>query len=90
MRFQRRLIGNDCYSHAVGNGETHPDVLEQAIDYQVPPDKFDKLAQYHGSGNVERSKGEISAHCDKEGANFLAINLTHEIVIDQHDLDSAC
>ena len=58
----------------------HKDVMEQIIDYKVPPDKFDDLARYDGSVIVERTKGEISARCDKEEANFLALNLADDIV----------
>ncbi len=58
----------------------HPDMLKQTISYQVPPDKFDELAEYDGSVIAERTKGEIAARCDKEGANFLALNLAHDIV----------
>jgi hypothetical protein len=29
---------------------------------------------------VERTKGELSARCEGEEANFLAINLAHQIV----------
>lgn len=58
----------------------HTDVLEQVIPYKVPPDKFDELAEYDGSVIVERTKGTIAARCDKEMANFLAINLAHDIV----------
>lgn len=57
----------------------HPDVMEQVIDYRVPPAMFDELAMYDGSVIVERTKGELSARCDKEGANFLALNLANEI-----------
>lgn len=58
----------------------HPDMLKQTISYQVPIDKFDDLAEYDGSVIVERTKGEISARCDKEEANFLALNLADDIV----------
>jgi hypothetical protein len=58
----------------------HKDVLEQSVEYRVPPEKFDELAAYDGSVIVERTKGEISARCDKEAANFLALNLAHDIV----------
>lgn len=58
----------------------HPDMLKQTISYQVPTDKYDELAEYDGSVIVERTKGEISARCDKEEANFLALNLANEIV----------
>ncbi len=57
----------------------HPDLLEQAIAYQVPLGKYDDLARYDGSVVAERTKGEISARCDKEGANFLAINLANDV-----------
>jgi len=57
----------------------HKDVMEQIIDYRVPPDKFDDLARYDGSVIVERTKGTIAARCDKEEANFLALNLAHDI-----------
>ena len=58
----------------------HTDFLEQVIDYQVPPAKFTDLAAYDGSVIVERTRGEISARCDKEGLNILALNLAHQIV----------
>jgi hypothetical protein len=67
----------------------HKDVLEQVIDYQVPPDHFDDLAHYDGSVTVERTKGEISARCDKEGANFLALNLANDIVQGNKTVDEA-
>jgi hypothetical protein len=58
----------------------HMDMLLQAIDYPVPPDKFDALAEYNGSVIAERTKGELAARCDMEEANFLALNLAHDIV----------
>ncbi|WP_412063493.1 hypothetical protein [Rubrivirga sp. IMCC45206] len=67
----------------------HPDLLEQFIDYQVPPDRFDDLAQYDGSVIAERTKGEISARCDKEGANFLAINLAHDVATGRRTVEEA-
>ncbi|MGH8284417.1 MAG: hypothetical protein ACRETT_01460 [Steroidobacteraceae bacterium] len=38
----------------------HKDVLEQVIDYKVPPDKFDDLARYDGSVIAERTKGTFA------------------------------
>jgi hypothetical protein len=67
----------------------HKDVLEQFIDYKVPPDKVDELAAYDGSVIVERTKGEISARCDKEGANFLALNLANDIVMERISVEEA-
>ena len=58
----------------------HADVLEQFIDFRVPPDKADDLAMFDGSVMFERTKGELSARCGGESANFLAINLAREII----------
>jgi hypothetical protein len=57
----------------------HVDVLEQFIDYRVPPDKADDLAAFDGSVMIERTKGELSARCGGEAANFLALNLAREV-----------
>ena len=67
----------------------HPDFLKQTISYRVPPEKFDELAEYDGSVIVERTKGEIAARCDLEGANFLALNLAHEIVTGKRGVKDA-
>ena len=67
----------------------HPDLLEQAIDYQVPLGKYDDLARYDGSVIPERTKGQLSARCDKEGANFLAINLAHDVATNRRTVEQA-
>jgi hypothetical protein len=67
----------------------HTDFLEQFVDYHVPPDKFDDLAAYDGSVIVERTKGEISARCDKEGLNFLALNLADQIATGKIGVEEA-
>jgi hypothetical protein len=58
----------------------HQDSIESVIDYRVPPDKYDELAEFDGSVIVERTAGEISARCHDEQANRLALNLAHDIV----------
>lgn len=85
--WKRTVVYRDTVPHRFPM--PHPDLLEQFVDYQVPPEMFDELAQYDGSVIVERTKGEISARCDKEGANFLAINLAHDIVTGQRTVDEA-
>lgn len=75
--WKKTIVSRDTIVH---NFPTpHPDLLEQIIDYKVPVDKFDDMAEYDGSVIIERTKGEISARCDKEGANFLAINLANDV-----------
>jgi hypothetical protein len=67
----------------------HKDVLEQFVNYEVPPDYFDDLAHYDGSVIVERTKGVISARCDKEEANFLALNLANDIIQGNKSVEEA-
>jgi hypothetical protein len=67
----------------------HPDLLEQFIDYQAPLEMYDELAVYDGSVIVERTKGQMSARCDKEGANFLAINLANDVATGRRTVDDA-
>ncbi len=67
----------------------HADFLTQYIDYEVPLDKFVELARYDGSCLVDRTSGEAGARCDSEAANFLTINLMHEIVTGARTVDDA-
>lgn len=68
---------------------THPDFLEQTIDYRTPPQLFDKVALYDGSVYPDRTKGEVSAVCDKEEMNTLSLNLFHEVVTGQRSVEEA-
>ncbi len=59
---------------------SHTDYVQQTINYKVPVGKFDELARYDGSVIVERTKGTMSARCDKEEMNILALNLAHDVI----------
>lgn len=76
--WKRTIVYRDEIPHNFP--QPHSDTLEQIIDYQVPVEKFSELAKFDGSVIVERTKGEVSARCDMEAANILALNLMHEIV----------
>ncbi len=58
----------------------HTDVMQQFVDYRVPPEKFSALAIFDGSVIAERTNGELSARCDQEAMNMLALNLSYEIL----------
>jgi len=64
-------------------------VMEQFVDYRVPVDRFDDLAKYDGSVIAERTKGVLSARCDKEQANFLAINLANDVATGSKSVEQA-
>jgi hypothetical protein len=65
------------------------DILEQAIDYRVPPEKYGALAAYNGSVTARRTRGELAAMCDKEAMNFLALNLAHDIITGKLSVEEA-
>lgn len=67
----------------------HKDYLKQTIDYRVPPEKACDIAEFDGSVIIDRTAGELSARCDLEGANLLAINLTDQIVTGKTDVAQA-
>jgi hypothetical protein len=67
----------------------HTDFIQQTINYKVDPDKYDELARYDGSVIVERTKGTLSARCDKEEMNFLALNLAHDIITGKKTVEEA-
>lgn len=67
----------------------HTDYLKQVIDYRVPPEKFDDLGQFDGSVYVDRTNGELAAKCDREEANFLALNLANDIITGEISVDDA-
>jgi hypothetical protein len=67
----------------------HIDAVESVLDYRVPVDRFNALAEFDGSVVVERTAGEVSARCHDEQANFLALNLMHDIVTGAKDVHAA-
>ena len=69
--------------------EEHKDSLLQAIPYHVPPEIVSDLMQFDGSIIVERARGELAARCDDERANYLALNLAHEIITGEKSVDEA-
>jgi hypothetical protein len=69
--------------------EPHHDSLTQVIAYRVPPEFAGRLLQFDGSILIDRTRGELAARCDSEAANYLALNLAHEIVTGKKTVDQA-
>jgi hypothetical protein len=67
----------------------HEDFLKQTINYRVPADKADELTAFDGSVTFNRTKGEMSAMCDKTEMNNLAFNLSHDVVTGKKTADEA-
>jgi hypothetical protein len=67
----------------------HPDFLTHTVKHTVPLDKLDELAQYDGSVWFHRTTGELSAQCDTEAHNNLALNLAHEVMTGKRTVEDA-
>lgn len=58
----------------------HVDYLTQTVRHRVPAAKLAELFEYDGSVWYHRTRGELSAQCDVEEMNYLALNLSHDII----------
>ena len=67
----------------------HTDMMQTTINYDVPEDKMDDLGKFDGSVTFDRTQGTMSARCDKEGNNFLALNLANDIITGKKTVASA-
>lgn len=67
----------------------HTDMMTTSITYKVPEDKMDDLGKFDGSVTFDRTQGTMSARCDKEGNNFLALNLANDIITNKKTVDEA-
>ena len=67
----------------------HTDMMKTTIRYEVPIGKFDDLARFDGSIIVDRTQGLMSARCDKEANNFLALNLANDILTGKKSVEEA-
>lgn len=85
--WKRTLIFRHEYPHEFPIH--HTDVMQQWIDYKASPEVYDDIAAYDGSVVLERTVGEMSARCDKEPANFLALNLAHEVATKKRTVEDA-
>ena len=64
----------------------HIDAVESVIDSRSGGQDH---AEFDGSVVVERTVGEASARCHDEQANFLALNLMHDIATDAKSVEEA-
>jgi hypothetical protein len=69
--------------------QPHKDILQQTVNYRVPPAKVGDLLAYNGSLVVDRTRGELSAHCDTEAHNILTLNIANDIVRGDRTVEQA-
>ena len=67
----------------------HTDMLQTTISYKVPIIKMSELGNFDGSITFDRTQGTMSARCDNEANNFLALNLAHDIITNSKTVEQA-
>jgi hypothetical protein len=67
----------------------HKDVLEQTVNYRVPHGKMGDLVKYDGSLLIDRTRGELTAHCNNEESNTLTLNIADDIVKGDRSVEQA-
>ncbi|NEE04283.1 hypothetical protein [Phytoactinopolyspora halotolerans] len=85
--WKRMVASKTYYEHNFP--APHIDSVESTINYRVAPEQVSSLAQFDGSVVVERTAGEVTARCHDEEANFLALNLMHDIVTGHKNVTEA-
>lgn len=77
--FVKTVIARDEIAHNFPMA--HVDFLTQTVRHRVPADRLAALNEYDGSVWYHRTRGELSAQCDVEEMNVLALNLAHDVII---------
>jgi hypothetical protein len=86
--FKRSVLYKEAVVHKFPM--EHKDVLEHFIDYKITDaKKVMEIWNFDGSVILERTKGEMSARCDREEANVLALNLADQIATGKTSVESA-
>jgi hypothetical protein len=93
LRWQDNRPWSRTVVHKVGAehdfAAKHMDVLLQVVPYKVPLNFLEALATFNGSVVADRTLGELTAHCDREDTNILALNLAHDIIRGQKTVAQA-
>lgn len=67
----------------------HTDMMAQTISYKVPEKMMDELGMFDGSVTFDRTQGTMTARCDKEANNMLALNLANDIITGKKTVEEA-
>ena len=85
--FREIILLNEAIDHDFP--KPHKDCLEHVVNYDVPKEKVGELAQFDGSIIVDRTRGTLSARCDSEAHNLVALNLAHDIITGKKSVEEA-
>jgi predicted outer membrane protein len=67
----------------------HTDFLSHTVAYAVPLERVADVLALDGSLIIDRTAGELTARCDHETRNVLALNLAHRVSRGDRDVDVA-
>lgn len=67
----------------------HKDYLEHTISYKIPVDRTDELHGFDAALTIHRVSGELSARCDHESSNLIALNLAHDVATGKRSVADA-
>ena len=67
----------------------HNDSVESFLQHEVPTARISDVVEFDGSVVVNRTRGELSARCHDEEANFLALNLARDIIEGERNVQEA-
>ena len=65
------------------------DGIEQTVNHEIPMEKACELVAFNGSLTFSCTRGELTACCQEESTNFLAINLAHDIILEKKTFEQA-
>ncbi len=68
---------------------SHRDVLWQTVNYKVALNRIAAILAYNGSILIDRTRGEITAHCDTEEDNMLTLNLADNVATGSDTVEQA-
>jgi hypothetical protein len=59
------------------------------VNYRVPLEKVADLVKYNGSLVIDRTRGELTVHCNNEQSNTLTVNIANDIVTGDRNVEQA-
>lgn len=85
--WKRIVVSKDMTDHDFP--VPHQDYVHQFVDYKIESQTVDEITEFDGSVYVDRTRGELSARCDKEPMNILALNLADDIFKGEKNVEEA-
>lgn len=65
------------------------DYLKQGISYRLPPERLEQIMSFDPRVEADPLTGELAARSQREGVNFLLLNLVDDIVAERMTIAQA-